>query len=100
MHIGMMQFSTIEKREEILALRKHSLNEELQSIKNMEYHSGRRTMLGNALRQVNNEVNCPKCFYWLDFIALDICSEEIFTRNTNTIHTWFLRFVSCVFIIR
>jgi hypothetical protein len=52
----MMQFSTIEKTEETLPLQKHSLNEELESIENMDYHSGRRTMLGDALSQVNDEV--------------------------------------------
>ncbi len=56
LHIGMMQFSTIEKTEETLPLQKHSLNEELESIENMDYHSGRRTMLGDALSQVNDEV--------------------------------------------
>ena len=56
LNIGMMQFSTVEKTEKIMVLQKHSLNEEIKSIENMEYHSGRRTMLGDALSQVNDEV--------------------------------------------
>lgn len=56
LNIGMLQFSTVEKTEEILDLEKHSLAEELYIIENMEYHSGRRTMLGYALNRVNDEV--------------------------------------------
>ena len=56
LHTGMMQFSTVENTETILGLQKHSLNEELESIENMEYHSGRRTMLGDALSQINDKV--------------------------------------------
>jgi hypothetical protein len=56
LHIGMMQFSTVENTETILGLQKHSLNEELQSIENMEYHAGSRTMLGDALNRVNHKV--------------------------------------------
>lgn len=59
----MMQFSTTEKREDILRLEKHSLNEELEAIKNLKYHAGRRTMLGDALGQVNKQVRGRFRFY-------------------------------------
>ena len=54
-----MQFSTIKKTEDLLKLEKHSLNEEREAIENMNYHAGRRTMLGSALAQVNKEVRAP-----------------------------------------
>ena len=56
LHTGMMEFSTVEDTEKILGLQKHSLNEELESIENMEYHAGSKTMLGDALSQVNDKV--------------------------------------------
>ncbi|XP_028413996.1 collagen alpha-1(XIV) chain-like [Dendronephthya gigantea] len=51
-----MQFSTVEKTEHLFQLQKHTLPEELNAIINMQYHSGRNTMLGDALSQINNEV--------------------------------------------
>ena len=59
----MLQFSTEKDTEEILRLEKHSLNDEIEAIKNMEYHSGRRTMLGDALTRVNKKV-CGRYLYF------------------------------------
>ena len=62
----MLQFSTVEDTEEILRLEKHSLNDEIEATNNMEYHSGRRTMLGDALTRVNKKV-CGRYLYFSCF---------------------------------
>ena len=51
-----MQFSEIEKTELMLELDRHTLRTELDVMQTVRYQSGQKTMLGNALERVNNEV--------------------------------------------
>ena len=53
---GLMQFSEIEKTELMLELDRHTLRTELDAMQTVHYQSGQKTMLGNALERVNNEV--------------------------------------------
>ena len=55
-NIGLLQFSTVKDTEEIIRLEKYSYNDLIEAIEKMEYHAGRRTMLGHALNEVNRKV--------------------------------------------
>jgi hypothetical protein len=56
LHIGMMQYSAVEKTEKILRLAKHSTQTVLDAVQSMRYHAGSTTKTGNALSRVSTEV--------------------------------------------
>lgn len=52
-----MQFSMMKKFQEVFPLEKHSFNEEIKALDEMEFHAGGTTMLGDALERVEQNVS-------------------------------------------
>jgi hypothetical protein len=55
-NIGMQQFSEMRKTKIMMDLDKYSLDEQMQVVDTMVYQRGRRTMTGNALTMVADQV--------------------------------------------
>ncbi|XP_028404923.1 cartilage matrix protein-like [Dendronephthya gigantea] len=55
-HIGLQQFSQVDKTEFLLNLDKYSAEEQMRVVDTMKYQMGRRTMTGDALTRVANKV--------------------------------------------
>jgi hypothetical protein len=55
-NIGMQQFSEVRKTKIMMDLDKYSLDEQMQVVDTMVYQRGRRTMTGNALTMVADQV--------------------------------------------
>ena len=55
-NIGMLQFSEVRKTEILMDLDKYSLEHQMRVVDTMVYQRGKRTMTGNALTMVANQV--------------------------------------------
>jgi hypothetical protein len=55
-NIGMLQFSEVRKTQILMDLDQHSLEHQMRVVDTMVYQRGRRTMTGNALTIVADQV--------------------------------------------
>ena len=68
-----MQYSQVQKTENVLSLGKHTTQEVLDAVQSMNYHRGLETKTGNALSRVSTEVGAWVCamkntsYNWLSF---------------------------------
>lgn len=55
-NVGMLQFSEVEKTAVLMDLNKHPFVEQMKKVTKMVYQAGTRTMTGDALTLVANQV--------------------------------------------
>ena len=60
-NIGMLQFSEVQKTKILMDLDKYSLEQQMRVVDTMVYQRGKRTMTGNALTMVANQVGILSC---------------------------------------
>ena len=67
-NIGMLQFSEVKKTEILMDLDKYPLEEQMRVVDTMAYQAGKKTMTGNALTMVADQVGIITLCFVLYYI--------------------------------